>query len=36
MVGGPVAHGLWVTLGWSVALTAVMAPVAIRVYRTRT
>jgi oleandomycin transport system permease protein len=36
MVGGPVAHGLWVTLGWSVALTAVMAPVAIRAFRTRT
>ncbi|MGY0023546.1 ABC transporter permease [Streptomyces sp. cg35] len=32
MVGGqyPVAHGLWVTLAWTVGLTVVMAPVAIR------
>ncbi|MDG4861784.1 ABC transporter permease [Streptomyces sp. T-3] len=30
MVGGPVAHGLWVTLAWSVGLTVVMAPIAIR------
>jgi oleandomycin transport system permease protein len=36
MVGGPVAHGLWVTLAWSVVLTAVMAPVAIHKYRTKT
>src|SRR3954468_18464710 len=35
MVGGPVAHGLWVTLGWSVALTAVRAPVAIHKFRTK-
>ncbi|KUO13163.1 ABC transporter permease [Streptomyces sp. DSM 15324] len=35
MVGGPVAHGLWVTLAWSVGLTAVMAPVAIRTFRTK-
>ncbi|MEV1018818.1 ABC transporter permease [Streptomyces sp. NPDC050264] len=30
MVGGPVAHGLWVTLAWTAGLTLVMAPVAIR------
>ncbi|MGW0336781.1 ABC transporter permease [Streptomyces sp. NPDC003011] len=35
MVGGPVAHDLWVTLGWSVALTAVMAPIAIHKFRTK-
>jgi oleandomycin transport system permease protein len=36
MVGGPVAHDLWITLGWSVAITAVMAPVAIHKFRTKT
>ncbi|MFH9575559.1 ABC transporter permease [Streptomyces sp. NPDC017454] len=35
MVGGPVTHDLWVTLGWSAALTAVMAPVAIHKFRTK-
>ncbi|GAA2312618.1 ABC transporter permease [Streptomyces kunmingensis] len=30
MVGGPVAHGLWVTLAWTAGLTVVMAPIAIR------
>jgi oleandomycin transport system permease protein len=35
MVGGPVAHDLWVTVGWSVAITAVMAPVAIHKFRTK-
>ncbi|MBQ0830082.1 ABC transporter permease [Streptomyces tagetis] len=35
MTGGPVAHNLWITLGWSVALTAVMAPVAIHKFRTK-
>ncbi|MFH8768366.1 MULTISPECIES: ABC transporter permease [unclassified Streptomyces] len=35
MVGGPVAHGLWVTLVWSAGLTAVMAPVAIHKFRTK-
>ena len=29
MVGGPVAHGLWMTLAWSVGITAVMAPLAV-------
>ncbi|WP_432055823.1 ABC transporter permease [Streptomyces sp. bgisy022] len=36
MVGGPVAHDLWLTLAWSVGLTAVMAPVAIHKFRTKT
>lgn len=36
MVGGPVTHGLMVTLGWSVGLTVVMAPVAIHKFRTKT
>ncbi|MER7486628.1 ABC transporter permease [Streptomyces sp. NPDC126497] len=36
MVGGPVAHDLWMTLAWSVGITAVMAPVAIRAFRTKT
>lgn len=35
MVGGPVAHDVWVTLAWSVAITAVMAPVAIHKFRTK-
>ncbi|HET9382090.1 MAG TPA: ABC transporter permease [Streptomyces sp.] len=35
MVGGPVAGDLWMTVGWSVALTAVMAPVAIHKFRAR-
>ena len=35
MVGGPVAHDLWVTLGWSVAITAIMAPIAIHKFRTK-
>ncbi|GLW50640.1 transport permease protein [Streptomyces sp. NBRC 14336] len=36
MNGGPVAHDLWLTLGWSVALTAVMAPIAVHKFRTKT
>ncbi|MFI8187801.1 ABC transporter permease [Streptomyces sp. NPDC085946] len=35
MVGGPVAHDLWMTVAWSVAITAVMAPVAVHKFRTR-
>ncbi|MEU3026129.1 ABC transporter permease [Streptomyces incarnatus] len=35
MIGGPVAHDLWVTVGWSVAITAVMAPFAIHKFRTK-
>ncbi|MEU2558194.1 ABC transporter permease [Streptomyces longispororuber] len=34
--GQPVAHDVWVTLGWSVALTLVMAPIAIHKFRTKT
>ncbi|MEW2525974.1 ABC transporter permease [Streptomyces sp. NPDC047071] len=37
MNGGlPVAHDIWVTLIWSVALTAIMAPIAIHKFRTKT
>ncbi|MER6265910.1 MULTISPECIES: ABC transporter permease [unclassified Streptomyces] len=35
MVGGPVAHDLWVTLAWSVGITAVAAPYAIYRFRTK-
>ncbi|MFE9437923.1 ABC transporter permease [Streptomyces sp. NPDC006602] len=35
MVGGPAAHDVWLTLAWSAALTAVMAPVAIHKFRTK-
>ncbi|KUF15424.1 ABC transporter [Streptomyces silvensis] len=34
--GTPIAHDVWVTLIWSVALTAVMAPIAIHKFRTKT
>ncbi|MFD9971869.1 ABC transporter permease [Streptomyces sp. NPDC059017] len=35
MNGGPVAHEVWVTLIWSAVITGVMAPVAIRKFRTK-
>ena len=35
MVGGPVAHDLWITLAWSAAITAVAAPYAIHKFRTK-
>ncbi|MEU6802856.1 ABC transporter permease [Streptomyces neyagawaensis] len=35
MTGGPVAHDVMITLGWSVVLTAVMAPIAIHKFRTK-
>lgn len=35
MTGGPAFHGVWVTLAWSAALTAVFAPLAIRAYKRR-
>ncbi|MBQ1087954.1 ABC transporter permease [Streptomyces sp. B93] len=35
MVGGPVAGDLWLTLAWSAGITAVMAPVAIHKFRTK-
>ncbi|MEV5876678.1 ABC transporter permease [Streptomyces sp. NPDC052101] len=36
MVGGPVAHPIWVTVAWSVGITVVMAPIAIHKFRTKT
>ncbi|MFF6998627.1 ABC transporter permease [Streptomyces sp. NPDC008313] len=33
MIGGPVAHDLWLTLGWSALITLVMAPLAIHKFR---
>ncbi|MFE7772473.1 ABC transporter permease [Streptomyces sp. NPDC057445] len=33
--GGPVAHDVWVTLIWSAVITVVMAPIAIRKFRTK-
>ncbi|MEV6795812.1 ABC transporter permease [Streptomyces sp. NPDC051320] len=36
MNGGPVAHSVWMTLAWSVAITAVTAPLAIRKFRKKT
>ena len=35
-LGGPVAHDLWVTLAWSVGITALAAPYAIHKFRTKT
>ncbi|WP_447037041.1 ABC transporter permease [Streptomyces sp. DSM 118878] len=35
MIGGPVADDVWVTVGWSVVLTLVMAPIAIHKFRTK-
>ncbi|MFB7528725.1 ABC transporter permease [Streptomyces sp. NPDC056178] len=36
MIGGPVAHSVWLTLGWAVAITAVTAPLAVAKFRKRT
>ncbi|MFI9105771.1 ABC transporter permease [Streptomyces fildesensis] len=36
MNGGPVAHSVLVTLAWSVGITLVTAPLAIRKFRTKT
>ncbi|MEU1124007.1 ABC transporter permease [Streptomyces sp. NPDC005899] len=33
MMGGPLAHSVWVTLGWTVAITAVTAPLAVSRFR---
>ncbi|MBM7438608.1 ABC transporter permease [Streptomyces sp. HB132] len=33
MMGGPLAHSVWVTLGWTVAITAVVAPLAVSRFR---
>ncbi|MFH9830826.1 ABC transporter permease [Streptomyces sp. NPDC017201] len=29
MMGGPLGHSVWLTLGWTVVITAVMAPLAV-------
>ncbi|MBT2445086.1 ABC transporter permease [Streptomyces sp. ISL-36] len=34
--GGPVAHSVWMTLGWAVALTVVTAPLAVAKFRKKT
>ncbi|MFJ7491625.1 ABC transporter permease [Streptomyces sp. NPDC097727] len=33
MMGGPIAHSVWVTLGWATVITAVMAPLAVAKFR---
>lgn len=33
MMGGPLAHSVLVTLGWTVVITAVMAPLAVSRFR---
>jgi oleandomycin transport system permease protein len=35
MIGTPIGNSVWWSLAWSVALTAVFAPLAIRAYRRR-
>ncbi|MEE1818425.1 ABC transporter permease [Streptomyces sp. NPDC004288] len=34
--GGPVAHSVWMTLGWSVAITVITAPLAVAKFRKKT
>ncbi|MER6097229.1 ABC transporter permease [Streptomyces sp. NPDC001728] len=34
--GGPVAHSVWMTLGWSLVITAVTAPLAVAKFRKKT
>ncbi|MFF4172605.1 ABC transporter permease [Streptomyces sp. NPDC001744] len=34
--GGPVAHSVWMTLGWSVLITVVTAPLAVAKFRRKT
>ncbi|MFB7220701.1 MULTISPECIES: ABC transporter permease [unclassified Streptomyces] len=36
MLGGPVAHSVWLTLGWAAAITLVTAPLAVAKFRKRT
>ncbi|MGH6654349.1 MAG: ABC transporter permease [Actinocrinis sp.] len=36
LVGGPAFHPVWMTLAWSIGLTAVFAPLAVRAYKKRT
>ncbi|MFG2328195.1 ABC transporter permease [Streptomyces sp. NPDC048604] len=34
--GGPVAHSVWMTLGWALAITVITAPVAVAKFRNKT
>ncbi len=34
--GGPVAHSVWMTLGWALVITAVTAPLAVTKFRKKT
>lgn len=34
--GGAVAHSVWMTLGWSLAITAITMPLAVRKFRQKT
>ncbi|GGO80006.1 ABC transporter permease [Wenjunlia tyrosinilytica] len=34
--GGPVAHSVWITLAWSIGITAVTAPLAVMRFRKKT
>ncbi|WP_282691936.1 ABC transporter permease [Streptomyces sp. CC208A] len=34
--GGPVAHSVWMTLGWALAITVVTAPLAVAKFRKKT
>ncbi|MFD0267352.1 ABC transporter permease [Streptomyces sp. NPDC127106] len=34
--GGPLAHSVWMTLGWAVVITAVTAPLAVAKFRNKT
>ncbi|MFK0253186.1 ABC transporter permease [Streptomyces sp. NPDC090445] len=34
--GGPVAHSVWMTLGWAVLITAITAPLAVAKFRKKT
>ncbi|MFH9721804.1 ABC transporter permease [Streptomyces sp. NPDC017254] len=34
--GGPVAHSVWMTLGWALAITVVTAPLAVTKFRKKT
>ncbi|MFJ5830119.1 ABC transporter permease [Streptomyces sp. NPDC093089] len=34
--GGPVAHSVWMTLGWALAITVVTAPLAVSRFRKKT
>ncbi|KOG06785.1 MULTISPECIES: ABC transporter permease [Streptomyces] len=36
MNGGPVAHSVWMTLGWALAITVVTAPLAVSKFRKKT